>query len=127
MDTNFSQPLSSATAFKDSNQSKMWDYAFLGIFMGCMIAIGVSAYAVRISPIFYWVYGLMSLFVLAMGVLLSNAWQELAAEPEFAVTLTRFTIMNTMLGSWFPTIVTAIIILFMIVLFGKSPGQEGFG
>jgi len=113
--------------FKTSNQSRLWDYAFLGIFMGCMIAIGISAYAVKISPIFYWVYGLMSLFVLAMGVLLSNAWQALAAEPEFATTLTRFTIMNTMLGTWFPTIVTAIIILFMIVLFGKSPGQEGYG
>lgn len=61
-----------------------------------------------------------------MGVMLSNIWQEAAADPEFAVTLTRFPITNAILGSYFPLIVTGIIVLAMLFIFGKPPGQEGY-
>lgn len=99
----------------------VWDYAFLGIFFGCLMAIGLTAYAVRISPIFYWIYGIMSLTVLALGVILCNIWQEYAADPEFAAEILRFPIMNTILGTYYPLVATAIIILTMIFLFGKPP------
>jgi hypothetical protein len=102
----------------------IWDYAFLGIFMGSLIAIGLTAYAVRISPVFYWIYALLSLIVLGMGVILSNIWQDLVANPEFTTTLTRFPITNMLLGSYYPVVVTAIILLAIILLFGKPPGRE---
>jgi len=104
---------------------EVWDWAFLGIFMGSLLAIGLSAYAVRISPIFYWVYALLSLVVLALGIILSNIWQDMAADAEFAVTIARFPITNAILGSYFPMVVTAITILAMIIIFGKLPGREG--
>jgi len=112
--------------FKDFSMSRVWDYAFLGLFFGCLIAIGLSAYAIRISPLFYWIYGLLSLFVLAAGVVLSNAWQSLSSDPEFTTTLANFPITNTLLGSYFPLVVTVIIIIAMVILFGKPSGdQEG--
>jgi len=114
-------------SFIDSNASSIWDYAFLGIFFGSLIAIGLSVYAIRISPAFYWVFGVMSLMVLGLGVVLSNAWQEVAGEAEFAVTLTRFPITNALLGTYYPLVTTAIIILTMVLLFSKPKGQqEGF-
>lgn len=113
-----------AVEFRETNQSRLWDYAFLGIFFGSLIAIGLSAYAVRISPIFYWVYGMLALIVLTMGTILSNIWQDLAAETEFATTITYFPIMNSLLGTYYPTIVTAIVVLAMILLFGKPQGAE---
>jgi len=103
----------------------IWDYAFLGVFMGVLIVLGLTAYAVRISPIFYWIYGIMSLVVLGIGVILSNIWQDMSVDPEFAVTITRFPMTDAILGSYFPLVVTAIIIVGMIILFGKSPKQEG--
>ena len=104
----------------------IWDYAFLGIFLGILIALGLTAYAIRISPVFYWIYGLISLTALATGVLLSNTWQDLSTSPEFATTITRFPITNMLLGSYFPIVVLAIIIITMVILFGKPPGERGF-
>ena len=112
------------TDFKETYQSRLWDYGFLGIFFGSLIAIGISAYSTRISPIFYWVYGLLSLIVLTLGVVLSNIWQGLVAEAEFATTLTYFPIMNTLLGTYYPVVTTAVIIIAMVILFGKPPGQQ---
>jgi len=109
--------------FARTNNS-VWDYAFLGIFLGSLIAIGLSAYAIRISPIFYWVYGVMSLVVLAAGAMLSNIWQDLSRDAEFATTLSRFPIMDSILGTYFPLAITAVIVVAMIIIFGKPPGQQ---
>lgn len=111
-----------AEEFKDKSSSQMWDYAFLGIFFGSIIAVGLSAYAVQISPVFYWIYGLLSLSVLTMGALLSNLWQDLALESELASTINSFPITNAILGTYYPIIATGIIFIVMILLFGKSPG-----
>ena len=119
----------SATALQKVQRSDfyVWDYAFLGIFLGSLIAIGLTAYAVRISPIFYWIYGIMSLTVLVLGTMLSNIWQSASADPEFAASLVRFPITNAILGSYYPMIVVAIIALAMILIFGKpSRTEEGF-
>lgn len=105
-----------------------WDYAFLGIFLGSMIVLGLTAYAVRISPVFYWIYAIMSMMFLAIAVLLSNTWQELAVDAEFATTITRFPITDLILGSYYPIIITAVLLFAMAILFGKPMGQqqEGF-
>jgi len=121
---NDSEAYTQTTIFKEKNDSQIWDYAFLGLFFGCLIAIGLSAYAVRISPIFYWIYAVMALMVLVMGTILSNLWQELASEPDFASQLTNFPIMNTLLGSYYPLVVTVIVFFAMIILFGKPAGQQ---
>jgi len=121
------EAMTQAGKFLDSNTSNAWDYGFLAIFFGSLMAIALSAYAIRISPVFYWVYGILSIFVLGLGTILSNIWQELAADPTFATTLTRFPIMNTLLGTYYPLMVTVIIVVMMGILFGKPSGQgEGF-
>lgn len=112
-----------ATEFKNTNQSNVWDYAFLGIFMGGLIAIGLSAYAVRVSPAFFWIYVILGMFVLVAGVMLSNFWQGLAGDSTFSTTLTYFPITNTLLGSYFPLVVTAIIIVMMGILFAKPRSE----
>jgi len=123
-DYNNSEAYEVTGEFLATNESSLWDYAFLGIFFGSLIAIGLSAYAIRVSPIFYWVYGLLSLVTLSLGVILSNIWQGFSSNAEFATTLTRFPIMNSLLGTWYPTVVTAIAIIAMVILFGKPPGRE---
>jgi len=104
-------------------ENSLYDYITLAILIGITIQLLLFSYATRISVIFYWLYGIMSIGVVILGVILSNIWQTAAANPEFATTITRFPITNTILGNYYPTIVVAIIFLVMIILFGKTPGS----
>lgn len=104
--------------------SNIWDYAFLAIFFGVMIQMLLFSFASRQNVAFFWVFVILAIVVLIIGVALSNIWQEIAANPEFATTIARFPITNNILGTYYPTIVTAITFLGMIILFGKFPGQQ---
>lgn len=99
-----------------------WDYAFLGVAIGYILAIFIFTYQTPISPVFYWISVILAMFWLFIGTLLSNLWQGIAARGELADTALRFPIMNTMLGTYYPTIVTFILIIGMVILFGKPLG-----
>lgn len=103
----------------------VWDYAFLGLFFGSIIALGLTAYATRFSPIFFWVYVLLSLIIVVVSVMLSNFWQDLVTQPDMAATLSYYPMTNMILGTYYPTIVTAIIAFVLILTFGKTPTSEG--
>jgi hypothetical protein len=108
---------------QDVEGSRIWDYVFLAVFIGMFIQMIVLAFASRTNVLFFWIYALLSMIILIIGTVLSNIWQEIASQPEFATTMTRFTITNTILGSYYPTIITGFIFLGMIFIFGKFPGQ----
>ena len=121
-DYNDTEALDTLDTIKTKDQS-IWDWAFLGIFLGSILAICLSAWAIRISPIFFWIYGILSLIVLAMGVILSNIWQEFAIEGTFTETIANFPITNAILGTYYPLVVTLIIVIMMGLLFGKPPQE----
>jgi len=102
-------------------ENSVWDYAFLALMFAMFLSLILTAFATRISAAFYWLYGIISMIVLLTGTILSNMWQELAANSEFAVTIGRFPIMNSLLGSYYPIVVAGMIFLLMIILFGKIP------
>jgi peptidoglycan/LPS O-acetylase OafA/YrhL len=102
-------------------ENEVWDYAFLALVMGYVLALLLSAFSTRITPVFYWIYGILSLVGLVLAVIASNIWQEMAANPEFAVTITRFPIMNAILGTYYPTFIMGVMVVVMILLFGKGP------
>lgn len=115
-----------AVEFIEFSESGVWDYAVLAIYIGCLIALALTAYGVRISPVFYWIYGILALIVLALGIILSNIWIGLSADPEFTTTLARFPITNFLLGTKAPVAFAIAITLFMVILFGKARGSEGY-
>lgn len=102
----------------------VWDWAFLAIFIGLMLNMLFFAFATRINVAFYWIFTLLGIVILIVGVVLSNIWQETVANPEFATTITRFPVMNLLLGSYFPTVIVALTLIMMIVLFGKPPSNR---
>lgn len=110
------------TAVEDINtaDNSMWDYGFLGISIGLLITLIGSAYSTRISPIFYWLYAILGIIIMVLAVILSNTWQTLAANAEFANTITRFPITNALLGTYYPTFILAAMMLAIIFLFGKG-------
>jgi len=108
---------------QDVEESNIWDYAFLAIFVGLIIQIVMFSFATRINIAFYWIMVILDIPILIVGVVLSNVWQEFAANPEFATTILRFPITNTLLGTYYPIAVTILIFFASIILFGKKPGS----
>lgn len=108
---------------QDVENSSMWDYAFLAIFFGLIIQVLMFSFATRISIAFYWLLFIIDIPIFVVGIMASNIWQEMAASPEFAITITRFPITDAILGSYFPMIIVIIFTIFSVLLFGKSPQQ----
>ena len=105
-------------------EDQVWDYAFLAIFFGFILALAFTAYSTRISPIFYWIYGVLSFIAVLLAAILSNLWQQAAAQAEFTDTISHFPITNMILGTYFPTVALVLCVVVMILLFGK-PTQGG--
>jgi len=108
----------------DVEKSNIWDWVFLAIFIGLMIQMLIFSFASRTNIAFFWIFVILGIIILMAGVILSNIWQETVAKPEFADTILRFPITNSILGSNYPIIIVGIIFLALIVLFGKFPGQQ---
>lgn len=106
-------------------RSSIWDYAFLAIFIGLMLQMLLFSFATRISIAFYWIFAILGIIILIVGTILSSIWQEIAVTPEFATTITRFPITNSLLGTYFPIAIIAVVLLGMIILFGKPPQSGG--
>jgi len=109
-------------AIEDSN---IWDYAFLAIFFGFVLQIILLSFASKINAAFFWILVIVDIPILIIGTIVSNVWQGIVTNPEFATTITRFPITNAILGTYYPMVVTIILFLAMIILFGKpSRGEE---
>ena len=102
-----------------------WDYAFLGIYVAVMLGLGMTAYAQRINIAFFWVYIIMSLVVLMLGVAMSNAWQTAVESDALSDVVVRFPITNFLLGTYAPLVVTALIMVTALLLFAKPPETAG--
>jgi len=103
--------------------SNIWDWVFLAIYIGLVLQMIMFSFATRINVAFYWIYALLGMIILVVGTVLSNTWQAMVVNPEFAVTITRFPITNLILGSYYPLFITFILFIGMIILFGKR-GNE---
>lgn len=101
-----------------------WDYAFVAIFIGLCLQIILLSFATPTNMAFYWIMVLIDIPVLIVGVVLSNIWQEIAADPNFATEIARFPMTNTILGSYYPMIIVAIIFIAGVILYGKRGGLE---
>lgn len=123
-DTNFNDT-EAHRALKNIERetTNLWDFVFIGVFVAYIIFLVILAYSTRISPVLSFIYAIISILALFVGVMLSNTWQELAANPEFSDTIARFPITNLILGSYYPMFITAIISIVIIILFGKRGGE----
>ncbi len=109
-------------------EQNMWDYFFLAIVIGYLISMVVLAFTTPTNPWLFAVFVVFSSIGLFVGVALSNAWQKFAEADALSATIDRFPITNLLLGNFYPLFVTMIIVLVMIMLFGKRfIGDSGGG
>lgn len=105
-------------------ENSLWDYAFLAIFVGYLIQMIFLSFGSKINIAFFWIYSIFGLVGLIIGTMLSNVWQELAADPTLATIMTHFPITNLLLGTYYPMVITGILLIVIIVTFGKPPGLQ---
>lgn len=122
-DYNSSEARDSLQRVQRVNQSS-GDWIVFAVFIGVIIQMALLSFATRINVAFYWIFAMISIVILIVGTILSNIWQEMASNAQFADTIGYFPITNTLLGSYYPTVIVGIILIFMIVLFGKPPSSE---
>lgn len=123
-DLNDTEAHAALQDIQDLEGTSTWDYAFLAIFIGLNIQMIIFAFASRQNLAFFWLFVIIGIIVLILGTILSNIWQDISTQTEFASTILRFPITNTLLGTYFPTIITGVFYLSLIFLFGKFPGVE---
>jgi len=120
--TEAHQALKTINAFENSS---MWDYAFLAIYIGFILQVVLFSFATRINLAFYWILIVLDVPTLLVAVVLSNIWQSIAVNPQFVSTIARFPITNLLLGSYYPIAALVIIFLGSILLFGKKDSSVG--
>lgn len=109
--------------YVDKETSSTWDYVFLAIFLGVIIQIVIFSFATRINVAFFWLLIIFDIPIMVAGIILSNIWQDVVANPEFVTTIARFPITNALLGTYFPVVIVFMIFISSIILFGKRPGE----
>lgn len=122
-DYNDTQAVDTLESIRGVEQS-VWDYAFLAIAVFYVIAVGIFGFSQRTSPVFFWISVILSILGLFIGVALGSVWQEMAAntDPTMVAAVARFPIMDKLLGTYYPTFVTFIILVGLVTLYGKPVG-----
>jgi len=122
-DTTAHQTLEQVQGYENSS---MWDYVFLAITIGYVIMLIILGFSTQINAVFYFIYGIVAMVGLFIGVALSNAWEAIAETDALSATILRFPITDAILNNFFPLFITVVIITTMILLFGKHySGNEG--
>ncbi|HUU86888.1 MAG TPA: hypothetical protein VMX17_03955 [Candidatus Glassbacteria bacterium] len=121
-DTTAHQTLNQIQTYEQS----MWDYVFLAIAIGYVIMLIILGFSTQINAVFYFIYGIVAMVGLFVGVALSNAWEAMVETPALAATALRFPITDALLNNFYPIFITVVIVITMIMLFGKAflPGEQ---
>ena len=102
------------------------DYAVGFIFFGLIIGILVTAYFVDAHPVFFVISLILFIFVIFVGVFVSNAFQEVINETDLAVTKTHFPITIFIINNLIMLLI-ATFVMMSIILYGKSGNSQGGG
>jgi len=97
------------------------------IFVTVILSIGtlILAALVRIHPIFLPIYLLAWIFVIFMCAIFSNAYQEMAASPDFVALATQMTFMNQVMTT-LPFIIGIVGALLAIVMYKAYKADLGY-
>lgn len=108
-------------------ENSMWDYFFLAIAIGYLLMMIILGFSTQANPVFYFLFIIMGMLGLFVGVALSNTWESFAGTGELSSTIARFPITNSIMDNFFPLYIVVMLISSGIILFGKRVigGLEG--
>lgn len=125
-DTDLSEQAKSMISSGNANYTSWSDYAVGFVFFGLLMGILITSYLIDTHPVFFVVSLILFIFVIFVGVEISNSFQEIVGETEFLTLqddypITMFIINNLVM------ILIAIFVLMSIILYGKTYGNNSGG
>lgn len=105
-----------------ATENNIWDYGFLFILVGYIFAIGLASFYQQTNPFFFWFNIILSSFGILLSIVFGYTWNVMAETPALSEVIERFPITNFLLGSYYPLIVIFVIVLTVILLYGKDSG-----
>ena len=118
-------PATSKQALQDSaNTIEMFDYLLVFLFFAG-IAVGIiSAFLVASHPIFFVLYFMITIIMVALSTVFANIYYEFASSPTLASFANLFPLGNLLMTN-LPVIMMAGMFIIAVVMFGKSQSGRG--
>lgn len=100
-------------------ERSMWDYFFVAIVAAYVLSMIFLAFVTPSNPWVFAIFTILGSIGLFVGVALSNAWEKFAEADVLSETIARFPITDMILNNFYPLLVTLVLVLVMVMLFGK--------
>lgn len=120
-------PQAKATLSQGNANYTSWsDYTVGFVFFGMLISILITSYLIDVHPVFFVISLILFVFVIFVGVEISNGFQEIVGDSELLslqddYPITMFITENLVM------ILIATFVLMSIILYGKTSGVGGGG
>lgn len=88
--------------------------------VGFMIGIIVSAVYLPSHPVVTGIFIVGMLVAIFLSGMFVNVYEEVTEQPQLSSTASGFTMTGLILGDYFPIIMTFLLMIVTIILFGKS-------
>lgn len=98
----------------------MLDFAVMFVFIGTTIAALVGAILIRSHPAFFFISIIVMMVQIFVAMALSNTWDAMITDPNFAAAHAQFTTANFVVGN-LPIFILIAVILIAIVLYALNP------
>lgn len=98
-----------------------WDQITIVIMVAILLSLIFTAYLTRVSPAFYWIYIIFSIFIVMLGSMFSSFWDTMTAQDIYSTTINNYPMTDAIFGNNFVFIILSLfIILLIIFIFGKG-------
>ena len=101
-----------------------FNYIYLMIFVVLLVAMIISAFLTPTHPIFFVFFIILFIVLMVASVVLSNAYESLAAAPVFATAVSKLAIPNLIL-SRLPLVTAVVGAILAVILFSRSSNPLG--
>jgi len=99
----------------------MFDYIFLFLSFGLIVAIIITSYLVNVHPVFFPIFVILLALAVVISVALSNAYMEIEQVAALNSTMTKFRITSNIMEN-LPILTTLIGAIALVVLYSKTRG-----
>lgn len=109
--------------FDDFNTDfpSVFDWAFVTIFVGLVLAGMVLSYVVPANPLIFVFMLIVTIVVASLGGFISNAWDSSTTDGLMATSASSFPMMNFIMDNLL-TLIVVIFILMLIAFYAKPEG-----
>jgi len=123
-DLNKTNVATSSTDHMDQMISTTIQYGYISIFAFLIIGMLISAFMVRIHPVFLFIYIIFLAISIFIGVPLANTYQKVSEVDALSAIASQQTLIEWTM-QYMPFILLGVGALSMIVTFGKLIGGRG--